>query len=199
MNHFTTFFILTSSIVSLSVCSNTITLFISQIIQLKRIYILLFWNVIQKICSSRLLIILCRPISYNLSNLSIWDQTSFYNYRFKSKGSAAAKSNSHLHFFPPHILEQVQFIVIAAQASKYWNCFLSKSQFVGRLTFWGTVCLKEYMDKDLLHPIVSIPPLLLVLYFLQAFVLHFSFFFHFTILAQIRNFHIWGKYVINTT
>ena len=87
----------------------------------------------------------------------------FYIFTFKSKGSSKS-NNSYLHFFPSY--SSASAIYCYCNSSKR-DCF-GQSQFVGRLTFWGTICLKRNMKKILnilLFPFR--PP---ISFFLQAFV-----------------------------
>ena len=78
--------------------------------------------------------------------------------------AATAVSKSYFALFPSlHFLRQVQFIVIAttstAARARLRRSFLGQSQFVGRLTFWGTVMLELKKNmKNVKYSIVSLPP-----------------------------------------
>ena len=96
----------------------------------------------------------------------------FYIYTFKSKGRHSNKS--YFAIFPSlHFLRQVQFIVIAttstAARARLRRSFLGQSQFVGRLTFWGTVMLELKKTWKMLNILLFLcRPL--ISFFLQAFV-----------------------------
>ena len=113
--------------------------------------------------------------------------------------AATAVSKSYFALFPSlHFLRQVQFIVIAttstAARARLRRSFLGQSQFVGRLTFWGTVILELKKNmKNVKYSIVSLPPpsfhFFAIFCFLDEF---FSSEYPTTFISR-------GKNVINTT